>query len=146
MKNLQGVKDNNNKFRQHCMEKVIQWELCKKLKFHLSTICHMYKSESAPKNERHKILWDFKIQTHHLIRVRRPDPVIINKNKELAVLRILPSLHIIENKQKRKDKQVFRPFQRIKKSWNMGAKAIAVITGSFGTVPKDLEWVGKSCK
>ena len=29
----------------------------------------------------HKLLWDFKIQTDHLISARRPDIVIINKKK-----------------------------------------------------------------
>ena len=30
----------------------------------------------------HKILWDFEIQTYHLILARRPDQIIINKKKE----------------------------------------------------------------
>ena len=29
----------------------------------------------------HKILWDFEIQTDHLIPARRPDLVLINKKK-----------------------------------------------------------------
>ena len=33
----------------------------------------MPKTESALKNETYKILWDFKIQTDHLIPARRPD-------------------------------------------------------------------------
>ena len=39
----------------------------------------MYSPESVPENETHKVLWDFEIQTHHLISVRRPDLVIVNK-------------------------------------------------------------------
>ena len=31
---------------------------------------------------RHKILWDFEIQTDHLISTRRPDLVLINKERE----------------------------------------------------------------
>ena len=30
-------------------------------------------------NESHKLLWDFNIQTDHLIPARRPDLIIINK-------------------------------------------------------------------
>ena len=34
--------------------------------------------------EKHKILWDFEIQTVHLISARRPDLVIVNKKREPA--------------------------------------------------------------
>ena len=40
-----------------------------------------------------KILWDFEVQTDHLISARRPDQVIENNNKkrEIAKLWILAS-------------------------------------------------------
>ena len=34
-----------------------------------------------PKNETHKILWDFELQTSHLFSARRPDLVMVNKKK-----------------------------------------------------------------
>ena len=39
---------------------------------------------SAPvlANDTHKLLWDFDIDTDHLISTRRPDIIIINKKKE----------------------------------------------------------------
>ena len=58
--------------------KVIHWELCKKLNFHHATKWYMHKPESVLENETHKILWDFEIQTDHLIPARRPDLVLIN--------------------------------------------------------------------
>ena len=33
-------------------------------------------------NDTHKLLWDFNIQTDHLIPARRPDLIIIKKRKE----------------------------------------------------------------
>ena len=39
----------------------------------------MHNPESVLENETHKLLWDFDIQTDHLISARRPDLVIINK-------------------------------------------------------------------
>ena len=33
-------------------------------------------------NETHKILWEFELQTDHLISARRPDLVIVNINKK----------------------------------------------------------------
>ena len=41
----------------------------------------MHNLESFLENETHKILWDFEIQTGHLISARRPDLVIVNKKK-----------------------------------------------------------------
>ena len=42
----------------------------------------MHHPESILENETHKILWDFEIQTDHLISARRPDLVIVNKKKK----------------------------------------------------------------
>ena len=39
--------------------------------------------ESVLENERHRLLWDFEIQTNHLISARRPDLIIINKKENL---------------------------------------------------------------
>ena len=33
-------------------------------------------------NDTHKLLWDFDIQTDHLISARRPDLIVINKKKQ----------------------------------------------------------------
>ena len=44
----------------------------------------MVYAQSAPvlENATHKLLWDFNIQTDHLIPARRPDLIIINKKKK----------------------------------------------------------------
>ena len=42
----------------------------------------MHNPESAIENETLKILWDFKIQTVHLISARRPGLVIVNNKKK----------------------------------------------------------------
>ena len=45
----------------------------------------MHKTEFVLKNETHKILKDFKIQTDHLIPNRRPDFVLINKKNKPVI-------------------------------------------------------------
>ena len=64
--------------------------------------------ESVLKNETHKLLWDFEIQTDHLISTRRPDLVIIN-NKKKKICQIVnfavqagQKLKLKENKKKDK--------------------------------------------
>ena len=42
----------------------------------------MHNSAPVLENETHKLLWDFDIQTDHLISARRPDLKIINNKKE----------------------------------------------------------------
>ena len=75
------------KTRNNWVGKVIHWELCKKLKFDHANKWYMHNPESVLENEMHKLLWDFDLQTDHLISARWPDLVIINKKKkELAKL------------------------------------------------------------
>ena len=42
----------------------------------------MHNPAPVLENDLHKILWDFNIQTDHLIPARRPDLIIINKKKK----------------------------------------------------------------
>ena len=49
------------------MGKVIHRELCKKLKFDYTNKWCIHNPEYVPENETHNLLWDFEIQTDHLI-------------------------------------------------------------------------------
>ena len=42
----------------------------------------MHNPESVLENEVHKVLWDYEIQTDHLISARQPDQVIVNKKRK----------------------------------------------------------------
>ena len=42
----------------------------------------MHNPGSVLENDAHKFLWDFEIQTDHLISARRPEVIIINKKKK----------------------------------------------------------------
>ena len=55
--------------------------MCKKFKFdHANKWC-MHNPAPVLENNTQKLLWDFDIQTDHLISARRPDLIIINKKK-----------------------------------------------------------------
>ena len=62
--------------------KVIHWEMCKKFKFDHANKWYMHNPAPVLENDTHKLLWDFGIQTDHLISARRPDLMIINKKKK----------------------------------------------------------------
>ena len=70
---------NEYKTRHDWMGKVIYWELCKTFKFGFTH--KWYMSESVQEHKTHKILWDFEIQTDHLISAKRPALVIVNKKQ-----------------------------------------------------------------
>ena len=44
----------------------------------------MHNPAPVLENDSHKLLWDFNIQTDHLIPARRPDLIIINKRKRIC--------------------------------------------------------------
>ena len=61
------------KTRHDWVSKVINWVLCKKLKYDYTNKWYMHNPTSVLENETHKLLWDFDIQTDDLISARRPD-------------------------------------------------------------------------
>ena len=74
------------------VSKVIHWELSKKFKLDHTNIWYMHNPAPVLENDTHKLLWDFDIQTEHVISARRPDLIIINKKeRELAKLSTLLS-------------------------------------------------------
>ena len=116
---------------------MIHWELCKKLNFHHAT----HKPESVLENETHKILWDFEIQTDHLITARRPDLVLINKKKRTChiVDFAVPADHRVKLKEIEKKDKYLDLTRELKKLWNMRVKVVPIVIGALGTVPKGLE-------
>ena len=70
------------KARHDWVGKVIHWEMCKKFKFDHTNKWYMKNPAPVLEYDTHELLWDFNIQTNHLIPARRPDVIIINKKKK----------------------------------------------------------------
>ena len=79
---MQRIDAKKYKTRHDCLRKVIIGELWKKSKFDHTTKWYKHKLEFVLENEMHKVLWDFEIQTDHLIPGRRPDLIIIKDKRE----------------------------------------------------------------
>ena len=71
------------KARHDWIGKVIHWEMCRKFQFDHTNKWYMHNPAPVLENDSHKSLSDFNIQTDHLIPARRPDLIIINKEKEI---------------------------------------------------------------
>ena len=76
--------------------KVIHWEMCKKFKFDHANKWYIHNPEPVLENDTCKLLWDFDIQTDHLISAWRPGLIIINKKREATKLSTLVSQRTTE--------------------------------------------------
>ena len=91
-------------------------------------------------NDSHKLLWDFNIQTDHLIPARRPDLIIINKKKRTCKIVdfAVPADHRIKQKECEKKDKYLDLARELNKLWNMQVTITPIVIGVFGTVTKGL--------
>ena len=64
--------------------KRIHWEVCRKNGIEVKPKWYEHQPEPVQENERCKILWDFSIQTDHMIEARRPDVIVIDKETKFV--------------------------------------------------------------
>ena len=130
------------KARHKWVVKVIHWEMCKKFKFDHANKWYMHNQALVLENATHKLLWDFDIQTDHLISARRPDLITLNKKKKERIWKIedfaLPADHRIKLKVCEKKDKFLDLSRELKKLWNMKVIIIPIVTGALGTVTKGL--------
>ena len=103
----------------------------------------MHNPAPVIENDTRKVLWDFNIQTDHLISARRPDLVIINKKKKKKISQTVdfavPADHRIKLKEcEKRDNKYLELARELKKLWNMKVTIIPIMIGAFGTVTKGL--------
>ena len=72
------------KQRHDNIARIVHLELCQKFGLVGNVKWYNHKPVSAVENDRVKILWDFNIQTDHVIQHRRPDIVVLYKNKRMS--------------------------------------------------------------
>ena len=100
----------------------------------------MGKTLSVLENDSHKLLWDFNIQTDHLIPARRPDLIIIYKKKRIRKIIdfAVPADHRINLKEREKKDKYLELARELKKLWNMKVTIVPIVIGAFGTITKGL--------
>ena len=97
----------------------------------------MHNPAPVLENDTHKLLWDLHIQTDHLIPVRRPDLIIINKKEEnLQIVNI--AVHRINLKECEKKDNYLDLARELKKLWNMKVTIAPLGIGALGTITKGL--------
>ena len=127
------------KARHDWVGKVIHWEMCKKFKLDHANKWYMHNPAPVQENDSHKLIWDFDIQTDHLISAWKPDHIIINKKIIFKIIDFaVPAVHRIKLKECEKRDKYLNLVRELKKLLNMKVKIIQIMTGAFGTVTKGL--------
>ena len=117
------------------MEAVIQCEL-----FDHTPKWHKNKPESVSENEMHNFLWDFGMETDHLIQVRRQDLMLSNEKKKQSSSGFyhIDGLHSENKRNRKKKRQINGAGQRSKMLWNVRVTVISITVGVLGTVHQEL--------
>ena len=126
------------KRRHDNLLKIVHWKLARKCNFETGNRWYEHEQEIVVESENLKILWDFRIQTDHVIEARRLDLVEVDKKRrtckiiDFAVLRDIR----IEEKEKEKIEKYQDLRRELQKIWNVRVKIIPLVVGSLGGIPK----------
>ena len=100
----------------------------------------MQNPTSVPENETHKLLWDFDIQTNHLLSARRLG-LIQSTTKKERTCKIMDFAvsddHRVKLKENEKKDKYLDFATELKKLWNMKVTFIPIVIGSLGIYTKD---------
>ena len=96
------------KRRHDNLGKIVNLKLARKCNFEARNKCCEHEPESVLENEDYKILWDFSIQTDHVIEARRPDLVVVHKKERSCKIIdfAVPGDSRIEEKEKDKIEKI----------------------------------------
>ena len=83
------------KRRHDNLGKIVHWKLARKCNFEAGDKWYEHEPEKVLEHEDYKILWDFSIQTDHVIEPQRPDLVAADKKEGSCKIMILQLLEIV---------------------------------------------------
>ena len=126
------------KRRHDNLGKIVHWKLARKCNFEAGDKWYEHEPESVLENEDYKILWDFSIQTDHVIEAWRPDLVVVDKKERSCKIIdfAVPGDSRIEEKEKDKIEKYQDLGRELQKIWNVKVKIIPLVVGSLGAIPK----------
>ena len=129
------------KRRHDNLGKIVRSKLARKCNFGMKINLdkwYEHEPERVLENEDYKILWDFSIQTDHVIEARRPDLVVVDKKEKSCKIIdfAVPGDSRIEEKEKDKIEKYQDLERELQKTWNIKLKIIPLVVGSLGAIPK----------
>ena len=125
------------KRRHDNLGKIVHWKLARKCNFEAGGKCYEHEPESVLENEDYKILRDFSIQTDHVIEARRPDLVVVDKERSCKIMDFaVPGDSRIEEKEKDRIEKYQDMGMVLQKIWNVKVKITSLVVCSLGAIPK----------
>ena len=114
--------------RHDNLGKIVHWKLARKCNFEAGDKWYEHEPESVLENEDYKILWDFSIQTDHVIEARRPDLVVVDKKERSCKIIdfAVPGDSRIEEKEKDQIEKYQELGRELQKIWNVKVKIITI--------------------
>ena len=119
----------------------VHWNVCKKYGIVVNDNWYQHEPVSVIENDKCKILWDFTVQTDHIIQARRPDMIVIDKetNKAQVIDFAIPYDSRVDSKEMEKIEKYQDLVRELKGLWDMKVVVIPIVLGALGTTPKTLQ-------
>ena len=126
------------KRRHDNLGKVVHWKLARKCNFEAGDKWYEHEPESVLENKDYKILWDFSIQTDHIIEGQRPDLIVVDKKERICKIIDfpVPGDSRTEEKEKYKIEKYQGLGRELQKIWNVKVKIMPLVVSSLGAIPK----------
>ena len=89
-------------------------------------------------NDDYRILWDFSIETDHIIEARRPDMIVEDRRNSHGKMIdfAVPYDNRVDNKEAEKIEKYQDLAREVKRLWKTQVKIIPVVVGALGTTPR----------
>ena len=133
------------KRRHDGVGKRIHWEICRKYGMKVAQKWYEHQPKAVEENEKYKILWDFMVQTDHVIAARRPDLIVLDKKNKVCQIIDFAVPYDTGVVQKEAEKiEKYQDLARELRIWKVKTQIIPVVIGALGTIPKTLvQWLEK---
>ena len=134
------------KRRHDWVGKRIHWEVCRVNGITVPPKWYNHVPQPVIENEMCKILWDFNVQTDHVIEARRPDMIVIDKTTRKCV--IVDFAVPFDSRVSAKEQEKILKYQdlarELKKLWDLPIKVVPIVIGALGAPSVNLrKWIGE---
>ena len=116
--------------------------MCRKYHIVCNDKWYEHRAEKVTETDEVKILWDFHVQSDHVIEHCRPDILFVNKKTNSATIIDIAVPGDTRIKTKEEDKILtYQDLKReIKKLWNLrSVKVVPIVVGALGAVTPDFQ-------
>ncbi|XP_068734746.1 uncharacterized protein [Montipora capricornis] len=128
------------KHRHDNVARMIHWNIAHSYGLDVSNKWYEHKPEGVIENDHVKLLWDFNIQTSTYIQARRPDMVVVDRDKKtcnIIDVAVPVDAGIVEKEKEKVEK--YQDLRReVARIWNVKAKVVPIVVGVLGAVTSNL--------